>query len=316
MGSWVGEDVKIEDLYFPPPNSPVDEKNFDLEKWRKESPMDYFKAIHVLQQGKGIVQDEVFKAIYRVVQLYLPDILYKYYSLTDDQVLNAKKLETLRSKRIFLSDIKDFNDPFDSKAFYYDPEILKVSHELNQCDGKLIDDFTTYIKSTSLTANDVQSMPMWAHYAGNHTGFCVSYNMKKNLELSSCTFPVQYSEERLDVTDFIKKYAKMLLEEMSRQTSLGNKQIVISDLSIIYIPLLLSNIKHVSWNYEKEYRCTMASNAPGSPYVAANPKEIFVGLKCSDKNAMKLQEIGDKLGIPVHRMEFDEISPSYKLSIT
>ena len=84
----------------------------------------------------------------------------------------------------------------------------------------------------------------------------------------------------------------------------------------IYIPLLLSNIKHVSWNYEKEYRCTMASNAPGPPYVAANPKEIFVGLKCSDKNAMKLQEIGDKLGIPVHRMEFDEISPSYKLSIT
>ena len=307
--------MKIEDLYFPPPNSPVDEKNFDLEKWRREFLMDYFKAIYVLQQGKGIVQDEVFKAIYRVVRLYLPDILYKYYSLTDDQELNAKKLETLMSKKIFLSDIKDFNDPFDSKAFYYDPECLKMSPELNRCDGKLIDDFTTYIKSTSLTANDVQSMPMWAHYAGNHTGFCVSYDMTNNLKLSSCTFPVQYSAERLDITSVMKKYAEMLLEEMSRQASVGNKQIVIEDLSIVYITLLLSNIKHASWNYEKEYRCTIASNASGSPYVAANPKEIFVGLKCSDKNAMKLQKIGDKLGVPVHRMEFDEISPSYKLSI-
>lgn len=307
--------MKIEDLYFLPPASPVDEKNFDLEKWRRECPMDYFKAVYVLQQGKGIVQDEIFKSIYRVVRLYLPDTLYKYYSLTDDQELNTKKLETLMSKKIFLSDIKDFNDPFDSKAFYYDPECLKISPELNRCDGKFIDDFTTYIKSTSLTANDVQSMPMWAHYAGNHTGFCVSYNMANNPELSSCTFPVQYSAERLDITSVMKKYAEMLLEEISRQASLGNKQIVVEDLSIIYMTLLLSNIKHVSWNYEKEYRCTIAANATGSPYVSANPKQIFVGLKCSYKNAMKLQEIGDKLGVPVHRMGFDEISPSYKLSI-
>ena len=96
--------MKIEDLYFLPPASPVDEKNFDLEKWRRECPMDYFKAVYVLQQGKGIVQDEIFKSIYRVVRLYLPDTLYKYYSLTDDQELNTKKLETLMSKKIFLSD--------------------------------------------------------------------------------------------------------------------------------------------------------------------------------------------------------------------
>lgn len=42
--------MKIEDLYFPPPNSPVDEKNFDLEKRHREFPMDYYKAIYVLQQ--------------------------------------------------------------------------------------------------------------------------------------------------------------------------------------------------------------------------------------------------------------------------
>lgn len=118
--------MKNEDLYFPPPNTLADEKNFDLEKWRKESPMDYFKAIYVLQQGQGIVQNEVFKAIYKAVRLYLPDTLYKCYSLTNDKELNNKKFETLHNGKIFLSDIKDFNDPFDSKAFYYNPDCLKI----------------------------------------------------------------------------------------------------------------------------------------------------------------------------------------------
>lgn len=307
--------MKIEDLYFSPPTSPVNEKNFDLEKWRKESPMDYFKAIYILQQGQGIVQDEIFKTIYRVVRMYLPDTLYKYYSLTNNKELNEKKFETLRNREIFLSDIKDFNDPFDSKAFYYNPDRLKIFPELKPHGGKLIDDFTAYIKSTSLTSNGVQSMPMWAHYAGNHTGFCVSYDMQNNPVLSACTYPIQYSDQRLDITSFMEKYIKKILEEKARQMMLGKKQIVINDLSIIYVVLLLSNIKHTSWSYEKEYRCTMASNAPGMPYVKASPKEIFIGFKCSDENVLRLKEIADKLSVPVHRMNFDEISSSYKLNI-
>lgn len=107
-----------------------------------------------------------------------------------------------------------------------------------------------------------------------------------------------------------------MFEEVSKQSLLGRKQIVINDLSIIYITLLLSNIKYTSWSYEKEYRCTMASNARGMPYVEATPKEIFIGFHCSNKNALRLKQIADKLSVPVHKMNFDEFSPSYKLNIT
>lgn len=46
-------------------------------------------------------------------------------------------------------------------------------------------------------------MPMWAHYANNHAGFCVSYDMKENKQLSGCTFPVQYTNQRIDITSLM-----------------------------------------------------------------------------------------------------------------
>ena len=70
--------MKIEDLHFDFPTEPVDEENWDLETWRRENPMDYFKAMYILGMANiGASQAEAFKAIYRVVRLYVPSILYK-----------------------------------------------------------------------------------------------------------------------------------------------------------------------------------------------------------------------------------------------
>ncbi len=117
--------MKLEDLQYPLSGQPVDEKNFNVEKWRKENPVDYFKYLYILEQQQGIAKDIVFKDLYQVNRLYVPDMLYKYYSFTEDERLNETKLETLKKQQLYLSDIQSFNDPFDSKAFYYDPEPLK-----------------------------------------------------------------------------------------------------------------------------------------------------------------------------------------------
>ena len=110
---------------------------------------------------------------------------------------------------IDLSDIKDFNDPFDGKGFFYDATQLEDIERLKPHGGRLIDNFTAYIKATSLTSNGIQSMPMWAHYSNNHAGYCVSYVMIANLGLSSCTFPVQYTNDRLDVTSLMRTQASL-----------------------------------------------------------------------------------------------------------
>jgi len=305
--------VKLDDLQYAVPEQPIDENKFDIEKWR-ETPMDYLKAMYIMNMADGVAKDVIFKEVYKITRLYIPDVLYKYYSLTDDKKLNSQKLQTLMESKVFLSDIKEFNDPFDGKGYYYDANQLKKFDRLASCGGKLIDDFTSFIKATALTSNGVHSMPMWAHYSNNHTGFCVSYNMKHNMELSDCTFPVQYTDQRIDVTSLMEQQANMLISAIEKQSAVGNKKILIDDLSMVYMPLLLCNLKHVSWSYENEFRCTTGAIARGMPYIDASPKEIFIGMKCSPEHSKQLTEIAATLNIPVHRMALNECSAKFDLT--
>ena len=205
--------MKIEDIKCEIPEVVIDEKDFDIEKWRLENPMDYFKAMYLIDTSLN--KNEVFMSIYKVTRLYIPDILFKYYSLTDNLDLNEKKLETLLQKKIFMSEAKYLNDPFDNKAYFYKPDLLKKYKRLEPVEGKIIDDFTRFSKVTSLTSNGVNSMPMWAHYANNHNGFCVSYDMKNNVQLSGCTFPVQYTDERIDITSLMDKQIQKIIQEIN-----------------------------------------------------------------------------------------------------
>lgn len=309
--------MKFEDLQYDlSPKPPIDEKNWNRDQWVKDYPVDYFKILFFINQAnEEFIQNEVFNTIYRIIRLYIPDTLFKYYSLTENDELNTRKFETLDNRKIYLSDICSFNDPFDSRAFYYDPNQLMSIERLKQVDGKLIDDFSSFIRSTSLSANGVQSMPMWAHYSNNHTGFCVSYDMNSNSKLSSCTFPVQYTNERLDITSMMCDIAQKISDAVDRNIEAGIKKIVLNDFMIIYTSILLNNIKHSSWNYENEFRCTIASNAEGAPFITAIPKEIYIGMKCSIKHTERLMAIGKSLNIPVYKMIFEDLCPEYKLSI-
>ena len=315
--------MKIEDINYILPTEQINAEDFDKKKWLQEKPIDYFKYLYILFTANElapslpseIVMKVAFDALYRVTRLYIPDTLYKYYSLTTDEELNNKKFATLRNKQIYMSDIKDFNDPFDGKAFFYDPKELVGIQRLAPHDGKIVDDFTVFNKGTALTENTTSCMPMWAHYTNNHHGFCVAYDMENqdNLALSACTFPVQYTDQRLDVTSYMKKFAGMVSSEIDRQIAMGQKQILIGDLSLVYMAQYLSNIKHSSWQYEKEFRCTMGATAKGMPYVDAVPKGIYVGMKCSEKNRSELIAIAKALSIPVYQMSLDELSENYSL---
>ena len=316
--------MKIEDINYTLPTAEIAEKDFNKEKWLQDHPVDYFKLIHVLfnttknaptDVPRDFVMNVVFELLYPVTRLYIPDTLYKFYSLNDDQELNDKKFQTLQNKQIFMSNIKDFNDPFDGKAFFYDSKQLADIKRLEHVAGKIIDDFTSFNRGTALTENNTSCMPMWAHYSNNHQGFCVAYDMKNpaNTTLAGCTFPIQYTDERLDITSFMKKYFSKLSLEVDRQVSRGIKQIPINDLSLVYVAQFLCNIKHSTWNYEKEFRCTAGAQAKGMPYIDAVPKAIYIGLHCKEANRKKLVEISRSFLIPVYQMRFNELSERYCL---
>lgn len=309
--------MKLEDIKVDLTPKKVDDSTWDKDKWLRENPVDYFKFMAILLQTKdSFMMTEVFKSLYKISRLYLPNILYKYYSLSDDKDLNKIKINTIENKKIYLSDIKDFNDPFDGKGFYYRPEQLVDIERLSACNGRLIDDFCSYVKCTSLTSNDVHSMPMWAHYGSNHKGFCVSYDIENpdNTMLKSMSFPVQYIDERVDITTYMKKFAININNAIDNQSALGRKEILIDDASILYMMLFFINLKHITWSYEKEFRCTIASNAPGAPFVNATPNEIYIGMDCDSNYASELKSIANTMGIPVYKMQFDDLADSYELN--
>ena len=291
------------------------EMEFNLEKWRAENPMDYLLAMNLINQSSN--KNEVFMTIYKITRLHLPDVLFKYISLTDDIALNESKLDTLEKQEIYMSDVKNLNDPFDSKAYFYRPDELKKYEILKEYDGKLIDDFTLFVKIASLTANGVNNMPMWAHYSNNHNGFCLSYDLKdkRNAQLSSCTFPVQYTNKRIDITDLMDNQASKIFLEIDKQIAEGKKEIKLDDLSLGFMESFFGNIKHETWSYEKEYRCTTGAIAKGMPFFPASPKEIYIGMNCSQIYVDKLIKIANELKIPAVRMGFNEYDTNFNLSL-
>lgn len=316
--------MKIEDINYDLSSAQINEEDFNKKQWILEHPVDYFKFIYQLliitenaptDLPRNIKMAAAFDALYSVIRLYMPDTLYKFYSLNNNIKLNKQKFKTLQNKQIFMSKIKDFNDPFDGKAFFYDPTQLADIERLEHVNGKIIDDFTAFHRGTALTENNTSCMPMWAHYSNNHQGFCVAYDMKnpENTALAGCTFPVQYTDERLDITSYMKKYAKMISSEIDKQMGVGKKKIKIDDISLIYMQLYLCNVKHSTWSYEKEFRCTTGAQSKGMPYIDAVPKAIYIGIKCSEKNRKKLIEIAKQLSVPIYEMKLNDLNENYSL---
>ncbi len=306
--------MRIEDIEIKPNNKRFDEKNWDINEWRKEYSVDYFNLSAMLvKPDEAILRDEGFKALYKSIRLYIPDTVYKYYSLDVSEKRDEENLDTLYKGKVYMSEIKGFNDPFDGRAFFYNSKELENIERLKHCGGRLIDDFSEFVRVSCFTGNGVQSMPMWAHYANNHKGFCVAYDVKDSMDLKSCLFPVQYTNQRLDISSEMVRQVQKLVKSIDETHQKGNLVTMLEDKTLIYLPQLLYNIKHSSWSYEKEYRCIIASTAKGMPFIDAKPKAIYIGRDCSDKNADCLFDIADEHEAKIYKMGFDDCVDSYEL---
>ena len=104
-----------------------------------------------------------------------------------------------------------------------------------------------------------------------------------------------------------------IASEIDKKSVYRIEQIIRNDLSLVYVAQLLCNIKHSTWSYEKEFRCTMGAQSKGMPYVDAVPKAIYIGMNCTEQNRKKLIAIAKNLSIPVYQMRLDELSEKYSL---
>ncbi|WP_028829429.1 hypothetical protein [Proteocatella sphenisci] len=104
-----------------------------------------------------------------------------------------------------------------------------------------------------------------------------------------------------------------MIREIEVQSRKVRKQILLDDLSLIYLSSFFCNIKHVSWSYENEFRCTTGATAKGMPYFSAIPKEIYIGMNCMQSYKDSIIKIANKLQIPVYKMKLDEQGSEFNL---
>lgn len=131
----------------------------------------------------------------------------------------------------------------------------------------------------------IDSLPLWAHYAKDHTGFAMEYDFKSNASsvISTMLWPVRY----VGVFD-----ASNALRGARAGGGFNNVFAFVAALH-----------KSPDWSYEQEWRLVMP-DGPKSPSrnFAAPLKAVYLGSKISSMDEARVRECAAHSGVPVYRM--------------
>jgi hypothetical protein len=183
---------------------------------------------------------------------------YKFRSVNSEDLSNDHALDALFNSYAIFSGRKNFNDLFDSKIYFERPTLEQVLFELSQnniqdiyvnealrwvSNGQFTPHFTEFMGKSETALNDmldtyaIYSLSkhnacnlLWAHYASNHTGFCVE------LEFSGIQPSEVRYKEHIGSIPMLDCFVK-------NNSHLGGK---------ILMDQLL--VKLNCWSYEQEYR--------------------------------------------------------------
>lgn len=249
---------------------------------------------------------------------FVPEYLYKYSPLLDERYVNYEKvnqdrLNSLSNNQIWVSNYKKLNDPFEFKMFALD----RVKIKTHNWEMEYIENILEAIKERTLVTCFSQkvenNMPLWAHYANNHSGYCLKYKVVNPRMI----FPVFYEPKRVKsaviptmvISEMIKSYHQNLKEPTE-------------EFYKYYTYLYLSFMcKHELWKYENEFRLLFPFFDPASGLLVPLKDIglvidcIHIGINCNELYEKKLIDIGKNLNCEVYKMYFDEYSPAYELDM-
>lgn len=292
-------------------------EEISLDEWKRRYPsFDYHTAVQALSSLQNKDRVDLFLYLSAIARSYVPNTLTKFYSLIgidDEKHMDQKKLATLERSKIYLSNPKNLNDPFDCGCAFYDFESRRNDSRYNGIVEINMSLLPSHIRICSFSGCGVQSMPMWAHYSNNHRGFCAEYEktIEQNVLLRSFVYPVQYSEIRSDISDLMDEHIN--LSERRVHDLNGYLRTGPESQPLAVIIMMLYNIKHSSWSFEQEYRLSVPSNMPELPELPIKPSKLYIGLNCPKVYSDRLREIGKALDIQVYKMKYYGHSISFNL---
>ncbi len=130
---------------------------------------------------------------------------------------------------------------------------------------------------------------MWAHYAAEHTGFCIEYDYSEKTQevLQKLPYPVIYSSNRPQVP------WKVAVEQTDENIANANEQMILTLLT-----------KACEWRYENEWRIFVKSEEE-RVYKMPRVSCVYLGDRICDVNRDKILEVAKKIHVPVKQMRLD-----------
>lgn len=131
---------------------------------------------------------------------------------------------------------------------------------------------------------------MWSHYADNHQGFRLEYDLESleaNHPFRKYLYPVIYSSQLYDLTPWAKKLAIEDRQEFNPDC-----------------PLLGVLHKFNGWKYEEEWRVVSVTEAviEDHNWPVPSPTRIFAGSRMEASKNKELLAICEQKKIEVHQM--------------
>ena len=240
-----------------------------------------------------------------------PASLYKYYRGTE------RDLENLKSNKMWYSAPCKYNDVFDCEitvdetalfdcALQLAPDGTKIRtgspawRQLRQTMYKEIKSFCSTFESmrsgmgiVCLSESD-ESLLMWAHYANNHHGMCVEYDlMEINKQLNFTPVPIIYSNDRVCF-------------------NVLNPATIENDSVALFLRSITS--KSEEWSYEREWRIIRDTVACGDRWNSEKkgalldmicPSSITLGCAAEEEFEKSVREYCEEYRIPLYKMQKD-----------
>jgi hypothetical protein len=261
----------------------------------------------------GVAQGAAFK------QNHLPKKIYKF-RCDDEEGYSRANLE---NDLVWMAHPDSYNDPYDC-SFTIDQEkmVREYKYTVTRIRGTLVsaaeeaqirknvsdavERLLKFRKDTKVCSFSSRHdhLLMWGHYAKDHTGFCIEYDL-----------------EPLPAHDPIRRnlYPVIYTKDLYDMTGLGVNSVALDTSNFNPLAPLLSVLhKFDGWSYEDEWRLVKFHEDFEPNYARAVPKPsaVYLGSKMEDTKAKEIATICGKKGITVHKMEmakdkFELIARSY-----
>ena len=221
--------------------------------------------------------DELFKIIltedFKVKNNnYIIDnnLLYKYKKI-DINLLKLISNNNNKINNIRLSNFNYFNDPADP--------LIKLNKEAFEA----IEKYTNDIKIYSLSS-EYNNFLMWSHYANEHKGICVAYDISN-----------------------INEYDNMILKKVryTNNVILGEYKHMFDNYALNLESYFISlfYLKHKNWKYKKEYRIIAYTK---EEYIYLPIKAIYFGMNASDDDIKLIKSLVKDDTVKFYKMESDK----------